>query len=125
MEDPIRFDLWCECERVNRDAIASYLGRLSLSPKPAAPDSKRLTGQRMLLRFHGRSWCLVEAMRENPPPWLVRLAVYQEGYGPAKKETLQHCERHDLHYAGVIGCHVCTGFFEGNLATKPGPQDPE
>jgi hypothetical protein len=125
MEDPIRFDLWCDCGRVARDEIVSYLRRLPLNPTPAAPDSKRFAGQQMFLKFHGRSWRLVKAIRDNPPPWLVRMAVFQESYCPANEATLQYCESHDFHYAGVIGCHVCTGFYEGNTESNSAVHDSE
>jgi hypothetical protein len=119
MEDPIRFDLWCECKRADRYEIASYLRRLPLRPVPAGPDCKRLMGQRMRLQFLARSWRVVEVLRANPARWLVRLAVYQQGYGPGNAAGLHYCEVHDLHYAGVLGCHVCTGFYEGNPALVP------
>ena len=119
MEDPIRFDLWCECKRVNRNEIESYLRRLPLRPVLAGPDSKRLIGRGMLLHFLARSWRVVEILRADPALWLVRMTVYQQGYGPGNAAALHYCEVHDLHYAGVIGCHVCEGFYEGNPALAP------
>jgi hypothetical protein len=114
MEDPVRFDLWCECERVNRDQMAAYLRQLPVRPAVAGPDGKRFLGRRMELTFQGRPWRVVQAIRANRAPWLTRLTVYLEGYGPSEKERLHYCGLHDLYYAGVLGCHVCTGFYEGH-----------
>ena len=110
MEDPVRFDIWCECERVKRDRIAAYLDQLPVRPAVAKPEVKRFNGRRMEMIFHGRSWRVVQAIRANPAFWLVRLTVYQEGCGPAETAGLHYCGLHDLYYAGVLGCHVCTGF---------------
>jgi hypothetical protein len=112
VEEPLRFDIWCECERVNRKAVADYLRCLSLEPPVGGPDSKRLTGRRMVLKFLARPWRVVEAFRSSPAPWFGPVRVYQQFYGPEQAELLHHCEAHDLYYAGVIGCHVCTGFYQ-------------
>ncbi len=112
MEDPIRFDLWCECKWANVEEIAAYLSRLPLASPISNADSKQFAGRRMVLKFYGRSWSIVEAVRACPAPWLERLIVYQESYGPEKADRLHYCDVHDLNYAGVIGCHVCTGFYE-------------
>lgn len=32
----------------------------------------------------------------------------QEGYSP----NAAYCSNHNFHYGGILGCHLCSGFFE-------------
>ena len=112
VEEPLRFDIWCECERVNREEIAAYLRCLHVQPPTAGPDGKRLTARRMLLKFLARPWRLVEAIRSSPAPWFLKVTVYQECWGPEREDQLHQCKVHDLHFASVTGCPVCTGFYQ-------------
>jgi hypothetical protein len=125
LEFSVLFDIWFECERVSRNAIAAYLHRLDVQPPVAEPDSKRMSGHHMTLNFLGRSWKVVDAFRVSPAPWVQAMTVYQEGIVPERVAVLDHCELHDLHYAGVIGwigCPVCNVGRVKKIEVRLGPE---
>ena len=38
------------------------------------------------------------------------LELFQSGYGPADRDALLWCLRHEVYFGGVLGCPVCSGF---------------
>lgn len=114
MEDPIRFDVWATVRPgSHKNAVhdivnaGSELTELEIRNQVnrSARDGKPI----LVLRSLG--WSRAKAIREKPASWMRDVLVYQEGEGPRLGDT-SFCKNHNLYYAGVLGCHVCTGFYQ-------------
>lgn len=42
--------------------------------------------------------------------WATNFTLAQEGYSP--DDANNYCREHNLHYGGILGCHICTNFYQ-------------
>jgi hypothetical protein len=110
MEDPIRFDLFIKVDRGHNEEIFSWL-KTNLSEIEArkAINLASVSGD-WLLVAKANTWSEINTLRKNLPEWCNNAAVYQQSWRP--DEFTYFCEKHNLHYGGCLGCHVCTGFYQ-------------
>lgn len=113
MEDPVRFDVWCTPGPSERDQAISDL--LSLRPdegelKLRAELQAAVNSASPLLTAEGLPWNRAQSFLASKPAWALEVHLFQEGRLPT--EELHHCDSHNLSYGGVLGCHVCTGFYQ-------------
>jgi len=111
VEDPITFDVW-GCSRVGKNQLAREYTGSSLSGRPRC-DLLRLLepvnkGQHCLIASD-ITWQNADELRQDLSPWIADLQVFQSHWGPSRLHDLHWCDTHQFHYAGVIGCHVCSG----------------
>lgn len=113
MEDPVRFDIRVTVKPGSAaEAVADLL--------PLDPQVPEVEVRRQVSRsWREGTFILLAArlprsrvleIRAAPPAWAADLRCYQEGYSPDLPPA-GYCPQHDLHFAGCLGCHVCTGFF--------------
>ncbi len=113
MEDPVRFDIWVTVKPgAAAGAVAEFL---SLDPQVPEVEVRRRVSRSwregMFIPLVARvPWSQVLAIRAAPPAWAAELRYYQEGCSPDLPPA-GYCPEHDLHFAGCLGCQVCTGFF--------------
>jgi hypothetical protein len=108
MEDPIRFDLWGKVESTAPANAALWLR--AQRPTLTEIDARKLIagarlGASQSLLVESCTWSSVQALLVNLPNWVSAASVVQEGYSPALAP--HSCVVHQLHFAGVLGCHVC------------------
>ena len=111
MEDLISFDLWGVMVPGQRDGAIFAMTRLR-------PDTNRKAILLEIVRNAGTfvligkdvAWAsaamVVERLRTTFDP----IHMYQSGYGPLDIAVLKQCPIHSVHYAGVVGCPVCSGW---------------
>ena len=114
MEDPIRFDVWATVrpgshKNAVHDIANAGLGLTELEIRKQVNRSAHDGKSILVLRSLG--WSRAKTIREKPASWMHDVLVYQEGGGPLKVDT-SFCKNHYLHYAGILGCHVCRGFYQ-------------
>jgi len=112
MEDPITFDVWCRIRPGFRD-LASQAIDVFRSDVP------RIERIRMIVRSQslcepilcgvGLSWSTVQERKKSLGAIADDIRTFQSGYGPPDTPRLAHCPDHDLYYAGVLGCPLCSG----------------
>ncbi len=113
MEDPVRFDVWCTPGPSERDQAISDL----LSHRPDEGELKlraelqaAVNSASPLLTAESLPWNRAQSFLTSKPAWALEVHLFQEGLLPTKE--LQHCSSHNLSYGGVLGCPVCTGFYQ-------------
>ena len=111
MEDPVRFDVYGyvvpEASAAAARALISHGAYASeLEARAAAARGKH--GSSPALIASHISWGTAQALRASSGPFRD-IVVLQEGYSPA--DSTNFCSVHGLHYGGILGCHVCSGFY--------------
>jgi len=111
-ETPITFSVWASVQTGKQGAALADLlhRRPGVSPSTAGREVRNAGAGRPLLLEENVPWSTVQALRTAHPEWINELTVFQAGYGP-QTDHLSHCDRHLIHYAGALGCHVCRGFY--------------
>lgn len=111
MEDPVKFDVYGKVPpSMARDAAnfscaeGTYPSRFEALK--AANHSTQHNVHIILLRSVG--WLLAQKISKLAP-WAREVVFCQEGYEINDKYA--YCQKHNLQYGGVRGCHVCSGFF--------------
>lgn len=113
MEEPIVFDVWGRVPHEPAARRAAVIDRvaqlrridrlLALRVVVRAGDAATLIGERL-------TWTVASALRREWGDVLGALELFQSGYGPADRDTLQWCLRHEVYFGGVLGCPACSGF---------------
>lgn len=112
MEDPISFDVYGKIDSEHREEAVSELLKTNIYPSEievrksvnsACHDGKYTILSRGL--GWGKSHKFIEACN-----WAKELTLCQEMYYPGGKES--YCKEHNLHYGGILGCHVCVNFYK-------------
>ena len=113
MEAPVRFDIWASIVPEHRkEAIVwlaannEHFGEIAVRRKV----SESARSGRPVLISPEVPWSAVEMMRAALPAWSASLKVVQAGHSPLDT-GLSYCNVHELYFAGVLGCHVCSGFY--------------
>ena len=112
MEAPIKFDVWAKVTPGSENEIINLVREKStykseLEIKKVVNLSK-ISNEVLLI---ARSQSYNEAMKllENLRKILKDSMLCQEGWTPA--DSPNYCKKHELHYGGVLGCHICEGFY--------------
>jgi len=111
MEDPIRFDVWAKiAPSAREDALAAlrangvYVSEIEL--RKAVSESIRNDALVKVAKYLPLS--TAENIMANSA-WLSEPRLYQEGYSDSEKA--QFCPKHELHFGGCLGCHICRNFY--------------
>ena len=111
MEEPIRFDVWAKIIPAQRkDALAAIRAQkvyLYESELRKALDNALRTGKPVRVA-KSLSFSAVESFIRDSK-WLAEPMLCQESFLPS--EASGFCEKHNLHFGGCLGCHVCSGFY--------------
>lgn len=106
MEEPIVFDVWGRVPHeptARRAAAIDRVAQLRRIDRLQAGDAATLIGERL-------TWTVASALRREWGDVLGALELFQSGYGPADRDALLWCLRHEVYFGGVLGCPVCSGF---------------
>jgi len=112
MEQPIRFDVYGKVDLSKKKGLIAYLDESGLYVKPlevrkavnlATRESKYITLAKSL--GYGEATSFIGTFN-----LAKELTLTQEMYYPGGKESF--CSKHNLHFGGILGCHVCSGFYQ-------------
>lgn len=113
MEDPVRFDIWCVVIPGHANEATDAIRRSTPNRREidVRLDVNRSIVHGLPIRVHsGVAWQVATTFRGALPRWVVSCKICQEEWTPDDK-SLHYCGQHDFYYGGVLGCHVCTGFY--------------
>lgn len=112
MEDPVTFDCWAKVVDTPPVGAADWLQvlRPHLSRRDAKIGITRAHAyETSLLIAEHLTWDRMCTLRDALPRWLGEARVFQHRYSPSSPPA-NFCTTHHVHYAGCLGCHVCSGF---------------
>jgi predicted amidohydrolase len=111
MEDPICFDVYGhvvpELVVAAADALVSCGAYPTKLAARSAAARARHSGLPVLLASRV-GWGGAQALRTHGGAFRDIL-VLQAGYAPG--DNTKYCPFHDIHFAGIFGCHICNGFY--------------
>ena len=111
MEDPVKFDVFaCVIPGRTDDAVAHFR-KVGVYDNELAirKEVNRFTTRNEPIKILGSvSWSRAKSS-EDEFSWARNILLYQEGYRP--NDETAYCIQHNLFYGGVLGCHVCSGFY--------------
>lgn len=111
MEDPIRFELWGTIVAERRESALRHLRDQAIFPTElelrkavvrCVRDGEALRISRDL------GYEAVQKLAAAVAETFNCLTYCQEGYAPFQASGF--CQKHNHHYGGCLGCHVCSGF---------------
>ena len=111
MEDPIRFDIYGKVDPRTRAEAVVFLKSVNvysseIEVRKAVSESCQKNMRIQLAR--SVTWSSANQF-EQSCNWANQIVFCQEGYWP---DDGVYCKRHNLYYGGVLGCHVCEGFYK-------------
>ena len=112
MEDPIRFDIYGKVDPGKRDEAVVSLISVNVYPdeievRKAVSKSCQKNVRIQLAR--SATWSSANEF-EQSCNWANQIVFCQEGYWPDDESS--YCKKHNLYYGGILGCHVCEGFYQ-------------
>ncbi|WP_413665350.1 hypothetical protein ACG1BZ_09225 [Microbulbifer sp. CNSA002] len=112
MEDPIRFDVYGKIDVSHKKDAVAYLDESEFYEKPlevrkAVNEAVRESSFTILAKSlgYGDAVSFIESCK-----WAKELTLAQEMYYLDGEESF--CKQHNLHFGGIFGCHVCSGFYQ-------------
>ena len=110
MEDPITFDIYVEFQSESKKEIEAYLQKYF--KKKSSFEIKKtilssITAKKPLLIRTELAWKEVLELREEQESWFTKVFTTQHQCYIGNS----YCEKHDLYYCGIFGCHVCEDFY--------------
>jgi len=112
MEDPIRFDVWAKVIPEQRDAAivtirAQNIYNSEIELRKAINDAIRDSNLLQVARALSLSSALT--FIEKSSQCFKEHTFCQESWAPSTDS--EYCGKHNLHFGGCLGCHVCNGFY--------------
>ncbi|MBU2709401.1 hypothetical protein KCM76_25645 [Zooshikella marina] len=112
MEEPIRFDVYGKIDTSRKKEAIVYLDELgvyekNLELRKAVNEATRENRFTILAKSLGYSDAVSFL---GSCDWAKELTLVQEMYYPGGEESF--CKQHTLHFGGIFGCHVCSGFYK-------------
>ena len=112
MEDPIRFDVWAKIIPAQRGDALAAIGAQKVFPseielRKAINNALRTKGFIQVAKALAYAPAL--DFIKHSADFLSQPTLFQEGYGPNNRTA--YCEKHNVHFGGCLGCHVCRGFY--------------
>ena len=112
MEEPIRVDVYGKIVLSCKKQAIAYLEesgiyKKSLDVRLAINNSTREKRFTVLAKSLGYDEAVFFAASCD---WADDITFTQEMYFPGGDEGF--CKIHNLHFGGILGCHVCSGFYQ-------------
>jgi hypothetical protein len=111
MEDPVRFDVYGKVPPGMAQSAADFsVSEGTYSSRSEALKAANHSTQHNVHIILMRSVGWLHAQKNSKhAPWAMELVFCQEGYEINDKYA--YCQKHNLQYGGILGCHVCSGFY--------------
>jgi len=112
MEEPISFDVYGIIDTENRvkavsETLESGIYSSEINARKSINEAIRKDKFTIISRKTG--WGTAHKFIETCD-WADKLTLCQEMYYPGGEKSF--CKEHNLHYGGILGCHVCRNFFK-------------
>lgn len=112
MEDPVRIDLWGRLQPSKRDAALIFLRAHGAYPSEIELRKALVVAARegpLMVLAQGLGYAAAMEAATAAGEMFDQLTYCQEDYGP----DAPHCQKHNFHFGGGLGCHICRGFYAG------------
>jgi hypothetical protein len=112
MEDKIKFDVRgvIKIAEINEALVYFTLYQPEINKLELYKKIKGDEGSGVLIRG-GLTWAECKIFKEETLTWLEAYYIVQEGWSK-QDQNLLYCDKHDVFYGGVLGCHICNEFIE-------------
>lgn len=112
MEEPIRFDVYAVILPELRGEAVKGLNESDIYQNEFEVRKavmKSCSSSRHIQVARSLTWSEANQFKKRVS-WCNQFHFCQEGYWLDDKIT--YCYKHNLYYGGILGCHVCNGFYQ-------------
>jgi hypothetical protein len=113
MEDPVRFEIWGKILPGKRDKVLPILSAQSIFPSELELRKalKKAVYFNVPLRISAPlDYANAQKLATAICDVFMELTYCQEG-ATSPNEEQYFCEKHNFHFGGCLGCHICNGFY--------------
>lgn len=114
MESPVKFNVWGVINASRREEALSTIRkqgihRSEIELRKAV--SRAVQNNRTLQISAAIGYQSAKEFVRRIDDVFMGLTYCQEGHAPSLDKRL-FCEKHNFHFGGCLGCHLCSGFYQ-------------